>query len=236
MKITESVPIATIAAEMPAARALFESLGIDYACGGQRSLGDAAHAEGLDPEIVIAGLRRITPEHGEQWHDRPLRDLVQYLMNEHHHFVRDEMMSLALWLSDLCAPPAKPKPDLQSLRAAFTRLSEKVLPHLHDEEAVFGHIETLETEWHTGDPPHGDGDLGAHIQRLMADHATIAAQLRSIRSLHLRLMTEEELPMRIRRALDAVGSLEAHLHEYMFLENCVLFPRAIALEQQMMVA
>ncbi len=221
---------------MPAARTLFESLGIDYSCSGQRSLGDAAHAEGLDPEVVIAGLKRITPDHAEQWQDRPLRDLTQHLVEEYHHFVRDEMMSLALWLSDLCAPPAKPAADLQSLRAAFTRLSEKILPHLHEEEIVFGHIEALENAWQSGEPPHGDGDLREHIQHLMADHATIAAQLRSIRALRLRLMNGNEMPVRSKRAIDAVAGLEAHLHEYMFLENCILFPRAIALEQQMVAA
>ena len=232
MKIKESVPIAAIAAEMPAARALFESLGIDYSCAGQRSLGDAAHAEGLDTEVVIAGLRRISSEKVETWQDRPLRDLTKHLVEEYHHFVRDEMVSLALWLSDLCAPPAKPAAELQSLRGSFSRLSEKLIPHLHEEEVVFAHIDAVEAAWQSNEAPHVDGDLRDHVQRLVGEHATMGAQLRTIRDLRLRLMTANELPPRTRRALDAVGDLEAHLHEYMFLENCILFPRAIALEQQ----
>src|SRR5512142_415188 len=117
MKISESEAIVNIAAEMPAARALFETLGIDYCCSGPRSIADAAHEEGLDPEIVMAGLRRIAGEKTETWNEKPLRDLIEHLIHEHHHFVRDEMMSLALWLSDLCGPPEKPSPDLQSLRS-----------------------------------------------------------------------------------------------------------------------
>lgn len=236
MKIAESEPIVNIAAEMPAARALFESLGIDYCCSGSRSIEDAAHAEGLDPEVVLAGLRRMTPDRSETWHDRPLRDLIEHLVHEHHHFVRDEMMSLALWLSDLCGPPEKPKPDLLSLRSAFGRLTDTILPHLKDEEVLFTHIEALESSWQSKEPPHGDGDVRERIQHLMSEHATISAQLRTIRDLRLKLLTADDHPPRTQRALDAVGGLEAHLHEYMFLENCILFPRAIALEQNMVAA
>jgi len=236
MKISENVPIAAIAVRMPAARRLFESLGIDYACGGQRSLADAAYAAGLDTQVVVAGLRRMRSDEGESWDDRPLRDLIQHLVSEHHHFVRDEMMSLALWLADLCAPPAKPGADLQLLRTAFSRLADAIIPHIHEEERVFMQIEALENEWQSSEPPHGDADLRGHLQRLITEHGTIAAQLRTIRDLRLRLMTANDLVPTVRRALDAIGELEAHLHEYMFLENCILFPRAIALEEQLVTA
>jgi len=49
-------------------------------------------------------------------------------------------------------------------------------------------------------------------------------------------LTANDLVQLTRRALDAIGELEAHLHEYMFLENCILFPRAIALEEQLVTA
>ena len=52
----------------------FESLGIDYVCAGDRSLDDAAHAEGIAPEVVIASQRRLKAvEQAESWSDSPAR-------------------------------------------------------------------------------------------------------------------------------------------------------------------
>ena len=36
------------AAQLPGAIAVFETLGLDYACAGPRSLEDAAYAEGIE--------------------------------------------------------------------------------------------------------------------------------------------------------------------------------------------
>lgn len=235
MKIDSKLPIATLAMEIPGATSVFESLGIDYACAGDRSLDDAAHAEGIDTEVVIAALRRLKAvDHAESWSDRPLADLVPYLVVQHHRFVRDELAAMALRLADVCTSPAAVEPDLLSLRAAFARLSEIVLPHLHHEEQnVFGAIEALESAWESNEPlAVTEGELTDHIRQLLLEHGAIAAQLGTMRELRLRLAASNELPAPCSSILDDLAGLETHLHEYMFLENCVLFPRAVALEAQ----
>ena len=73
-------------------------------------------------------------------------------------------------------------------------------------------------------------DLTDAIRQLTVEHGAITAQLRTLRELRVRLDDSSELPQACRPILDALAALEAHLHEYMFLENCVLFPRALAME------
>jgi regulator of cell morphogenesis and NO signaling len=235
MKIDGNRPITTFAADLPGAIAIFESLGLDYACAGDRSLDDAAHAEGIAPEVVIASLRRLKAvEHAATWNDRPLEDLTRHLTDQHHRFLREELATTAFELADLCNSPVLPPPDLVSLRAVFSRLSEIVLPHIHrEEENVFPVILALESAWQS-DKPHAAtrGDLSAELPQLAGEHGAISAQLRTMRELRLRLEQSNELPPRCSAILDAIATLEAHLHEYMFLENCVLFPRASALEAQ----
>ena len=230
MKITGNVPIATLAAELPGAIGVFETLGIDYACAGDRTLGDAAHAEGIDPEVIISGLRRLhSAKQGEAWSERPLADLTEYLLNEHHRFVREELAVIAVHLAEVCTPDAPP--ELASLRSAFTRMSDIVLPHLHREEThVFPTVEALESEWQTDEPFEGDLELPVTIRKLTVEHGAITAQLRTMRDLRLRLDEMSELPSRARPILESLAKLEGHLHEYMFLENSVLFPRALAME------
>ncbi|HET8797395.1 MAG TPA: DUF542 domain-containing protein [Thermoanaerobaculia bacterium] len=239
MKIDGRMPITRIAAELPGAIAVFEALGLDYACAGDRSLEDAARAEGVDAEIVIASLRRLGhAEHAQSWQDRPLSEVVHYLVAQHHRFVRDELGALALRLSDLCSTYGAIDPDLVSLRAAFTRLADIVLPHLHrEEQSIFLAVETLEERWQSSEPgsmfPH---DVGGHVRELTVEHGMISAHLRTLREMRLRLNAANDLPPRTAAILEELAALEAHLHEYMFLENCVLFPRALALEEQITAA
>jgi regulator of cell morphogenesis and NO signaling len=234
MKVDQSLPVATIAADCAASRAVFESLGIDYSCGGPRSLADAAHAEGLDPEVLVAGLRRLAAAgKNENWNERPLVDLVRHLTAGYHHFVRNELVSVSLQLSDLCTPSKRPSADLQSLRSALIRLSETLIPHMHEEEdTIFREVLARESAWESNERPL-DGDLRNSIRRMIGENGTMTAQLKTIRELRLRLIDSNDQSPQCRAMLDDVSRLEAHLHESMFLENCVLFPRAIVLQEQM---
>ena len=235
MNIDGKLPIAKLATDIPGATAIFESFGIDYACAGDRSLDDAAHAEGIAPEVVLASLRELKAvSHAESWSDRPLVDLVRYLVAQHHRFTRDELAAIALRLADICTSPVAAGSELLSLRAAFARLSELVLPHMHhEEEHLFRTVEALEKAWQANAPPSStEGELSAPIQQLVLEHGAIAAQLRTMRELRLRLAASNELPPRCRPILEHLATLETHFHEYIFLENSVLFPRALALEAQ----
>lgn len=236
MKISGSEPIARLAMELRGARGVFEAFGLDYACTGTRSLDDAAHVEGIDPETVIAALQRAQRNAPplEPWHDRSLTDLTKHLETEHHRFVRDELASVAMRLSESCSRTNDVPEDLTSMRSAFARLSELLLPHFHrEEENLFPVIEALEKAWQSGAAPAVDASgVSDHIRQLTLEHGTASAQLRTIRRLRLRLGEANDLAPRCRTILDDMATLEAHLHEYIFLENSVVFPRALALEKQ----
>lgn len=234
VKIDANQPIGKFAAEVPGAIGVFEALGIDYACLCDRSLDDAAHAGGIAPDVVIGSLRRLKAvREGESWSDRPLADLTRHLTHHHHQFVRHELGRLALALSDVCTASADVPPDLVSLRAAFTKLSEVLLPHLHREEtSVFPAIEGLEKTWQAAETAAAPVDLTVALHQLAVQHAVFSAQLSTMRELGVRLSDSNELPRRCAAIVTDLATLEAHLHEYMFLENWVLFPRAAALAEQ----
>ena len=235
MMIDGRLPIAKFAAEMPGAMAVLESFGLDYACAGDRSLDDAAHAEGIAPDVVIAALRRLKEgESGPSWNDRPLSELTRYLIGQHHRFTRDELARIAVRLADLCTAPGAVPSYLVSLRAAFTRLSGIVLPHLHHEEdEAFRLIEATEKAWQSSEPHSAATvSLEAVLRTLADEHGAMVDQLRTMRELRVRLADSDSLSPQCSSILDDLATLEAHLHEYMFLENCILFPRAAALAEQ----
>lgn len=175
---------------------------------------------------------KTTDPRAELWNDRPLAELVHYLVSQHHRFVREELAAIAFRLSDFCTSPASADPALMELRAAFTRLSEVTLPHLHhEEEDVFPAVEALEKQWEANAPLHA-GSISASIRLLAKEHELIAEQLFRMRQLRLKLSEANELSARCTSTLNDIATLEAHLQDYMFLEDSVLFPRAEAIEEQ----
>ena len=231
--IGRTSPVAKLAADLPGAMAVFEAVGIDYACAGDLSLEDAAYAEGVEPEAVIARLRRLrSVENLEAWSDRSLRDLIQHLTSQHHQFVRDVLARISLRLADLEFEEMKP------LRTAIAGLADFVLTHVHKEETdVFPAIAALEDAWQNGhERPLLENELRREVWKLEDDHLAITDRLREIRALRQELEKADDLPPRCREALESAATLEAHLHEYMFLENSILFPRALAMDEQVLVA
>lgn len=235
MKIDVRLPIEKYAAELPGAISVFEALGLDYACAGYRSLEDAAYAEGITPDTVVTALRKLkTVASAESWNDRSLAELTRHLSEQHHRFVREELARIAIGLADVCSAPDGVPSYFVPLRAAFTRLSAIVLPHLHlEEDEAFRVIEALEQAWQANDPHALPAtQLEAALLRLAEEHGAIAGELRTIRELRLRLSDSDSLSPRCTALLDDLATLEAHLHEYIFLENAILFPRAAALAEQ----
>ena len=226
-------PVAKLADEVPGAMEVLESFGVDYACAGALSLEDAAYAEGVEPEVILARLRKLKAVVNlEAWGDRPLRDLIHHLDAQHHHFVREVLARLSLRLAALDAG------DMRPMRVAVARVAELLLPHLHREETdVFPAIAALEDVWQSGgERPLLEHELRREIWKLEDEHLVIAVRLREVRDLRLQLEWNDDLPLRCREALESVATLEANLHEYLFLENAILFPRALAMDEQVAVA
>src|SRR5713226_6357775 len=98
MTSIETKTVREIAIENPATVSIFESLGIDYCCGGRRSLEEAcdrAHVplpQALEL-IAKAEAPNVSPEK-DQWADASLADLIQQIVNRHHSFVRQEVPRL----------------------------------------------------------------------------------------------------------------------------------------------
>ena len=54
--IDPSRTVAELVLEQPSRSRVFEELGIDYCCGGKRSLTDACEARGIAPVDAVAAL------------------------------------------------------------------------------------------------------------------------------------------------------------------------------------
>ena len=233
MKIELSTHLEAIAASVPGAINVFESAGIDYACGSRLSVREAARLAGIDPQTLRLALQSIaTGTKDIEWSERTLSDITHAITDEHHATIRNELPRIAIALGALSGTRASA--ELTLLRAEIAQLASEIIPHTHDEERnVFRTITALEAAWQSNEkPPELDHMLHTRIAELTVAHGAIAQRIHRIRDLRTQITSLSTAPDVV-AVLNQLERLEAHLRQQMFIENCILFPRAVQLEEQM---
>jgi len=103
MSITTESIIRDIAIDQPGTVRVFERFGIDYCCGGKKSLEQACSDLQLSVEQVLEKLEQATcpssddpPEIEEdrKWGTATLSRLIQHIVRKHHAGEREEMNRL----------------------------------------------------------------------------------------------------------------------------------------------
>src|SRR5215831_10982538 len=100
-----------LALESSSATRVFERLGIDYCCGGNKSLDEACQVAKLPLEQVQQELD--TAEKASQkvadrdWQRKPLSELIAHINAMHHKFVRTEIVRIMALLEKVCGVHGK---------------------------------------------------------------------------------------------------------------------------------
>src|SRR5436190_24359504 len=110
MNLDVTQTVREVALSIPAATRVFEQFGIDYCCGGNRSLENACGAAKVPVQKVLDSLssaaefaeaRQGTPPESD-WKTAPLADLIAYINNTHHKYTREEIARLGPLFDKVC--------------------------------------------------------------------------------------------------------------------------------------
>jgi regulator of cell morphogenesis and NO signaling len=234
---TSQTTVRDIALQSPAAIRVFEKFGIDYCCGGRKPLAEACQERLLDPEVVQAAIQsalHAAPESGQDWRKASLESLCRYIVVTHHEYVRREIPRLWLLAQKVVSRHGDTHPELLQIQQLARSLGEDLLQHLAKEEAVlFPYITNLERNLAACGPP-SLGCLGSvrnPIQVMMAEHDGAGETLAQIRELSQDFTPPAGSCPTYRGFYQSLSEFEKDLHQHVHLENNILFPRAIELEE-----
>src|SRR5215208_5449296 len=104
MNLATNKTVRELALEVPAATRVFERMGIDYCCGGKRSLADACAVAGVKIEDVQLELTTASHGHSEEpnFQTATLEELTDHIVRKHHGFARLEIGRLNALLENVC--------------------------------------------------------------------------------------------------------------------------------------
>lgn len=236
---TISKTIGQITAENPAAAAVFEKLGLDYCCGGGQTLEQACRKAGLPAEEVQDSLdmaaetaRFKAPE--RNWTAEPLADLIAHIRDTHHAYTRAAIERLQPLFDKVCAAHGENHPELPEMRTVFANLAQELTMHLMKEEMMlFPYIERLEEAAieKLPAPPAPFGSVQNPVAMMMREHDGAGDALAHMHAASRGYAVPAEACASYRALYQTLAELEADLHRHIHLENNILFPRAIEMEQ-----
>ena len=214
--------------EQPRAAALFERLGLDYCCGGHRTLEEACSRNGLDARTVGALLSALADEPSGadlDAHDvarARIAELCEHIVTRHHDPLRRDLLRISDLLATVVRVHGKRHRELLDLQRLFASVRTELEAHLHIEErTLFPACRALDDEGAAG----FDRSL---LVLLEDDHATTGDALCALRELAGGYRTEAALCSTHRTLLRALRAFELDMHRHLHEENNVLFPRVRA--------
>jgi regulator of cell morphogenesis and NO signaling len=235
---TAETTVREIALENPASLRVFEKFGIDYCCGGRKPLAQACQEHSLELAAVLAALDAAAgsaEQAGVDWTQAPLTPLCEYIVGRHHAYVRAEIPRLTQLAQRVAARHGDGHPEVIAIQALVQALSEDLQQHLGKEEAIlFPCIASLERQGTQGGPqaPACFGTVKNPIRVMMAEHDAAGEALAQIRKLSRDFTPPEGACPTYRGLYQALSEFERDLHQHVHLENNILFPRAIAMEER----
>ena len=229
--------VSEIALERPQAAAVFEKLGIDYCCGGRKPLPIACAAAGVDVNYVRELLEQNSgteqPSEAGNWSEQSLASLVSHIVEKHHAFCREESLRLHPLLAKVVSKHGEHHPELSQVQDLFTALRNELSMHMmKEEQMLFPYIIALEeSATRKSAPPRAPfGTVQNPVRMMVQEHDDAGHLLKEIRSLSGNFAAPRDACTSFKALYQGLEAFEADLHQHIHLENNILFPRAITLE------
>lgn len=220
---------------------IFTSYGIDFCCGGKISVTDACAEAKADESAVLVALESLKNQAGSAAHDFDswkLDFLSDYIINTHHQYVKraiPQILPLAQKVADVHGDN---HPEVLKINVLFQNLAEELTSHLHKEEMIlFPYVKKLVAAEAAGGCDDGAcfGTIASPISVMEAEHENAGAILKQLYALSDGYTAPEDACNTFRVLYGKLKEFEDDLHIHIHLENNILFPKAIELEQALLV-
>ena len=233
LKIGVESTVGELVRESPNRARVFESLKIDYCCGGKISLSEACRRRTIDPDQVLDQLRQCdADEKDERAVDADamsLTELADHIEQTHHAYLREELPRLDFMTEKVSRVHGDKEPRLLQVRDAFVALRAELEPHMLKEERIlFPIVRQLEAS--ASRPEFHCGSVANPIRQMEHEHDQAGNALAILREATDGFVAPDWACNTYRAMLGGLEQLESDLHQHIHKENNVLFPKAIELE------
>lgn len=241
-RISESSFVSDIVTQDYRTADVFRRYDIEYCCGGKWSLDTICMMKGLDVNAVKNDLERATRNihvsnnlRFDEWH---VDFLADYITNVHHSYMKHTMPEIKAMLKTFVEEHVKKYPHLADLETSFLQLYKEVFPHMkQEEEILFPYIKQIYHAW-TAKESYASllvRTLRKPVEEVMAkEHESAMRHIHKFRTLTDNYTPPANACVSHRVSFAKLREMDNDLSQHIHLENNILFPKAIAIEKELL--
>lgn len=239
MKIQEDQIIGQLVANDYRTASIFKKYTIDFCCQGNRTIEDACKAKDINQKLVLSDLNELLQSNADaatDFQSWPLDLLAEYIEKKHHRYVETKTLEIKPYLEKICRVHGERHPELFEISEHFSATAGELAMHMKKEELLlFPAIKRMmkAKNEHIEFIPSKVGSIENIIDSMMDDHATEGARFRKINELSNNYTPPEDGCNTYRVTFAVLKEFEQDLHMHIHLENNILFPKAIELENKL---
>ncbi|MCF8260154.1 MAG: iron-sulfur cluster repair di-iron protein [Melioribacteraceae bacterium] len=219
---------------------VFEKYGIDFCCGGNRLLEEVCAEKNLVVENILSELDKVlqAPTEKKQRFDSwELPFLMEYIINNHHAYVKEAIPLIQEHSTKVANKHGKNYPFMIEVKSLFDRVAKEMHEHMEKEEKIVFHIiKYLDDCRKFNETPKTGGfkTVKSPIQKMENEHSSAGNAMEQIKKLTNNFLPPEGACNTFRLTYSELEEFEKDLHIHVHLENNILFPKAIKLEEDLL--
>ena len=215
---------------------VFEDFGLDFCCGGKKTIQDACMEKGINPNTIINSLAIADAANGSTAHfDKwDLDFLIDYIVTNHHSYVLNEITTIDHHLQKVVLKHGEKHPEVYKIEMLFNELKEELVVHLQKEEKMlFPYIKKMviaeKNSLEFPFPPFGS--VKSPVLVMEHEHEIAGGIMHEIKKVSNSFTPPEDACTTFRILYSELAEFEADLHIHIHLENNILFPKAVRMEK-----
>jgi regulator of cell morphogenesis and NO signaling len=219
---------------------IFKKYGLDFCCGGKKTVKEACREKGLDvtkieQELQQADLAQSAhpPLPYDDWSPAFLAD---FIVNTHHSYVRKNLPDIVLYADKVRKVHGSRHPELLEVWKLVEEVQQELTAHMiKEEKVVFPYIHELVSakDMKVSSLAAEFGTVQQPIHMMEMEHEVVGENLAKIRALTNNFSLPEDACASYSLLYRLLDEFEDNLHLHVHLENNILFPKALLLEKNL---
>ncbi len=211
---------------------VFNKYGLDFCCGGGKTVKTACEEKGIDVAELLSEIEAVLvqSESTEDFQSMPLDELIDHIYDNHHKYIYEHGPVTAEFINKVARVHGERHPETIEIAKLYNGLFAELQQHMMKEEQIlFPAIKRMLNE---------SGSSGSFINGpisvMKMEHDNAGDILKKMNDLSGGYKPPADGCNTYRAAYANLEDMENDIHLHIHLENNILFPKAIALEEQLL--
>lgn len=231
--------LAELVSEDPRRAVIFQKWGLDFCCGGKQTLQEACAGAEVPLTTVEEALEALQKQQTTEVHDFrtwPATKLIHFILDNHHAYVEAHVPQIRPLLAKVVQVHGARHPELAEVQQIWESMADHLIVHMKKEELIlFPYIQKLEKAAAEGSVPDAPpfGSVRNPVYVMEAEHEEEGQRLKRLQQITGNFTPPPDACNTFKAVYALLSDFIENLLMHIHLENNLLFPKAIKMEEQL---